>query len=87
MPFTSEAFENALERAARAVHENEHGKGSWTDAPTPIRSNRRHQVRLMLSTLAKNGYILQEEGGAAIAVAAPPKSQDSRIRRAAAKPH
>lgn len=87
VPFGSEGYEEALERAARAVHENENGKGSWTDAPTVIRSNRRHQVRLVVSTLEKNGYCVQPLDEANTIPVAPQNVREVRSRRALAKPN
>ena len=49
------ANKKALETAARAVHENYYGSGTWRGAGTGGRSAARHAVRLTVSALEKHG--------------------------------
>jgi len=47
--------ENALQAAARALHEALNGKGAWKDATKEQRSNSRHLVRVVTLALSSNG--------------------------------
>jgi hypothetical protein len=44
--------EQALQTAARALHEALHGKGSWKAASKEERSNSRHLVRVVMQALS-----------------------------------
>jgi hypothetical protein len=53
------AYPDAFERAARAVHENYFGQGSWSDTKPLERSAARQAARLAIEALVKNGLTLK----------------------------